>query len=247
MTFQSKTYGKSSERTYSDVVAGYDVPITALDLSFSFDTMETKSTIENLEGEIWKPILGYEGRYEASNKGRIKSLNYARREVEKLLKLNMSSGRYVFVNLCDGKTIKNKLVHRIVYEAFHGKLPEFDRHADGDKMFVINHLDENPHNNCLENLELTTQAKNNNYGTRLQRASAKRRNGAQSKKVYQYDLDGNLIKVWPSTAECGRQGFNEGHVASCCRNVKVGIYCNVFKDFIWSYSHHKKATKIKSK
>lgn len=74
MTIQSKTYGKSSGRTYSDVVAGYDVPITALDLSFSSDTMETKSTIENLEGEIWKDIKNYEGLYKISNHGRVKSL-----------------------------------------------------------------------------------------------------------------------------------------------------------------------------
>ena len=74
MTIQSKTYDKSSGRTHSDVVAGYDVPFSALDLSLSFDTMETKSTIKNLEGEIWKDIKNYEGLYKISNYGRVKSL-----------------------------------------------------------------------------------------------------------------------------------------------------------------------------
>lgn len=232
MTIQSKTYGKSSGRTHSDVVAGYDVPFSALDLSLSFDTMETKSTIENLEGEIWKPILDYEGLYEVSNKGRVKSL------IGKIRILSQNKANYLMVHLCKRKTISNKLVHRLVYEAFHGRLPKFDRHAGGDKMFVINHLDENKYNNCLENLELTTQARNNVYGTRVQRMANAQRNKKNSKKVYQFTLDGVLVRIWPSTAECGRNGFNEGHVASCCRGVKVGTYHNVYKGFIWSYTNN---------
>lgn len=232
MTIQSKTYDKSSGRTHSDVVAGYDVPFSALDLSLSFDTMETKSTIENLEGEIWKPILDYEGLYEVSNKGRVKSL------IGKIRILSQNKANYLMVHLCKRKTISNKLVHRLVYEAFHGRLPKFDRHAGGDKMFVINHLDENKYNNCLENLELTTQARNNVYGTRVQRMANAQRNKKNSKKVYQFTLDGVLVRIWPSTAECGRNGFNEGHVASCCRGVKVGTYHNIYKGFIWSYTNN---------
>lgn len=52
------------------------------------------------------------------------------------------------------------------------------------------------------------------------------------KKVYQYKLDGELVKVWNSTAECGRNGFNEGHVAACCR----GEYGHkTHKGYKWSY------------
>lgn len=242
MTIQSKTYDKSSGRTYSDVVAGYDVPFSALDLSLSFDTMEKQSTIENLEGEIWKPILDYEGLYEVSNKGRVKSLNYGGKKgkVRLLIPCNNKKCLYLGVLLHNGKTRKRKTVHRLVYEAFNGRLPEFKYmgKGNGDKMFVINHLDENKYNNCLENLELTTMAKNNNYGTRTQRMADSQRNHHGSKKVYQFTLDGKLVRIWPSTAECGRNGFNEGHVASCCRGVKVGTYHNVYKGFIWSYTNN---------
>ena len=240
MTIQSKTYGKSSGRTYSDVVAGYDVPFSALDLSLSFDTMETKSTIENLEGEIWKPILDYEGLYEVSNKGRVKSLNYGGRKgyVRLMKPTKWKEGCYLGILLHDGKTRKRKAIHRLVYEAFNGRLPKYDRHAGADKMFVINHLDENKYNNCLENLELTTQRGNNSHGTRVQRAADAQRNKHGSKKVYQFTLDGVLVRIWPSTAECGRNGFNEGQVASCCRGVKVGTYHNVYKGFIWSYTNN---------
>jgi hypothetical protein len=142
------------------------------------------------------------------------------------------------VHLCKNKKVSPKLVHRLVYEAFNGRLPKFEKHVGGDKMFVINHLDENKYNNCLENLELTTQARNNVYGTRVQRMADSQRNKKNSKKVYQFTLDGVLVRIWPSTAECGRNGFNEGHVASCCRGVKVGTYHNVYKGFIWSYTNN---------
>ena len=52
-----------------------------------------------------------------------------------------------------------------------------------------------------------------------------------SKTVYQYTVDGEFIQEWPSTAECGRNGVNQGHVASCCRGDK-----RQFKGYLWSYT-----------
>lgn len=52
----------------------------------------------------------------------------------------------------------------------------------------------------------------------------------RSKKVYQYSLDGELLKIWDSTAECGRNGHNQGHVARCCRG-EAKKHHNCF----WSY------------
>ena len=240
MNPQSKTYGKLSERAFSDEAAGFVVPFSALDLPFSFNTME------KLENEVWKPIIGYETLYEVSNFGRVRSLNYANKKNKIQVLKNNICGRYVIVNLCKDKQKKAKSVHRLVYEAFVGEIPKFERkgRGHGDEMWVINHLDENPHNNNVENLELTTQTKNNNYGTRTRRAADAQRNKHGSKKVYQFTLEGELVKIWPSTAECGRNGFNEGHVAACCRGVNIGIYNNVFKGYIWSY---KKTKNKKSK
>lgn len=236
MTIQSKTYDKSSGRTHSDVVAGYDVPFSALDLSLSFDTMETKSTIENLEGEIWKPIVGYEGLYEVSNMGRVKSLHYWGGSRVSIMKLK-KNGRYVSLMLCKNGVHKMKLVHRLVYEAFIAPLPKHKRRGKGDDIYVINHIDENKHNNRLENLELVTHKQNINYGTARKRISEKQKNNKlHSKTVYQYTLDYKLVKIWPSTEECGRNGYNEGHVAASCRNINGNIKGNnKYKGYLWSY------------
>jgi len=52
-----------------------------------------------------------------------------------------------------------------------------------------------------------------------------------SKKVYQYTLDGKLVKVWDSTCECGRNGFSQGHIGACCRGER-----KTHKGYIWSYT-----------
>lgn len=63
---------------------------------------------------------------------------------------------------------------------------------------------------------------------------------ALKKQVYQYTLDGELVKVWNSTRECGRNGFNQSAVAKCCNggfNYKGRwINCKIFKGYKWSYS-----------
>ena len=196
------------------------------------------SSFQNLKGEKWLPVIGYEGLYDVSNLGRVRSLNYGGVKGRvRLRKQNLVCG-YAQVLLCKNGSHSQKLVHRLVYEAFVAKLPKFEQagRGNGSKMWEINHIDENKLNNHVENLEIVTRTQNNNYGTRTRRMAEAQRNNHGSKMVYQFALDGNLVKVWPSTAECGRNGFNEGHVASCCRGVKVGTYHNVYKNYIWSYS-----------
>jgi len=237
MTIQSKTYDKSSGRTHSDVVAGYDVPFSALDLSLSFDTMETKSTIENLEGEIWKPVLGWEGFYEVSNMGRIKSLNYNHTKKERLIKARLTN-HYLQVTLQSSGIKRQPCLQRVVYEAFNGKLPEWKANANGEERMEINHIDENPLNNRLDNLELVTMKYNNNYGTRVKRIMQH-----HCRKVYQYTLDYRLVKIWESTWDCGRNGFCQSCVASCCRHEYRAIKTNEYKGYLWSY----KPLKIESR
>ena len=53
-----------------------------------------------------------------------------------------------------------------------------------------------------------------------------------SKKVYQYTLDGELVKIWLSTMECGRNGFTQSAVSACCNGKK---YYKTYKGYIWSY------------
>jgi len=100
----------------------------------------------HIDGEIWKDVVGYEGVYEVSDHGRVRRVRTG---------LVLSPGRdkkgYTNVGLCvDGKPIRVK-VHHLVMEAFVGKRPNG---------LVINHIDENPRNNHVSNLEYVTQSYN---------------------------------------------------------------------------------------
>lgn len=119
--------------------------------------------------EIFKPIIGYEGLYEVSNLGRIKSLPKLHNtgsggyiEKEKILKNRKDSYGYEMVVLCKNKEQRNYLVHRLVASAFLENPHNYDS---------INHKDENKLNNCVDNLEFCDRNYNNNYGTRNERIS----------------------------------------------------------------------------
>jgi hypothetical protein len=103
--------------------------------------------------EIWKSIVGFEGLYEVSNFGQVRSLDRTLahgRFKGKPLKLRDNSLGYYCVVLCDGKE-HNKRVHQLVAEAFIGPRPEG---------LVVNHKDSNPKNNCVDNLEYITPQQN---------------------------------------------------------------------------------------
>lgn len=124
--------------------------------------------------EIWKDIPGYEGLYQASNLGRIRSLDHISKgghgaltqiRYGRLLKPRCKKGKYVdyyTVSLClDGKPI-NYYVHRLVWITFNGDIP---------KNLVISHIDEDSSNNRLDNLMACTQRENVNWGTHNERLS----------------------------------------------------------------------------
>jgi hypothetical protein len=145
--------------------------------------------------EHWKSIKDYEGLYEVSNMGRIKSLQRTDKRGktvnERILKPCTDRCGYLLVNLFkDGKGTKT-LIHRLVAEAF---IENPNNHP------VINHKDEDPSNNTVYNLEWTTHSINNNYRSR--KGWQTKRFG---KKVAQYNLDGELIQIWSSTREAERE------------------------------------------
>ena len=76
----------------------------------------------------------------------------------------------------------------------------------------VNHIDENPLNCRLDNLNLLTHYQNCNWGTAIQRRADK-----QSQAVLQLTYPGlEFMCEWPSTAEAGRNGFDQRHVSDCC-------------------------------
>lgn len=169
----------------------------------------------NQELEIWKPIKGYEEKYMVSNLGRVKSLSNNRNRKEKILKPCKDSGGYLFVVLCSNGKCKQITVHRLVSETF---IP------NPDNLPIINHKDENPLNNCVNNLEWCSVKYNNCYGTRLERFSK-----SKSKKVACYK-DNKLIKVYNAIKDVELDGFNRGNVCSCCRGKK-----QTHHGFQWRY------------
>ena len=172
--------------------------------------------------ELWKPIEGYEGLYEVSNLGRVKSLErfdrLGRKVKEKLLKPKKTENGYLRVNLCKNGIKKPFYVNRLVYSAFVEEIPEG---------LQVNHIDENKENNSVENLNLMTPKENINWGTHNARMAA-----AKSKPVEALDkISGRVVYAFPSTMEAGRQGFNSGHVSDCCKGKQ-----KTHKGFIWRYA-----------
>ena len=175
--------------------------------------------------EVWRDVKGYEGLYQVSDKGRVKSLERAfidkigrkRYVKECILKPVIDRYGYLLVSLYAGGKQKMHKVHRLVCQAFHDN-PE--------NKLDVNHINENKTDNRACNLEWSTRKENCNHGTRNERLGK-----AQSKPVAQYAQDGELIKVWPSTMEVERQaGFSNGNISQAAN----GRYKKAY-GFIWKY------------
>lgn len=133
--------------------------------------------------ESWKDIKGYEGMYQVSNLGRVKSCirvvnagancNHDKSTIpERILKVN-HSGKYCQVILSKNGKVKAKTVHRLVAEAFIPNVNNFP---------CINHRDENKHNNRVDNLEWCTYKYNNEYNHRVERCRDKISNTLKGRK-----------------------------------------------------------------
>lgn len=165
--------------------------------------------------EQWRDIDGFEGLYQVSDEGRIKSLKFGK---ERILKGGHDKDGYSIFILCKEGKHKAKKVHRLVAEAFL---------ANPNNLPQVNHKDEDKTNNHVENLEWCDSKYNTNYGTSIQRAHEK-----QSKHVCQIDpITGEVIRKWESTMECGRNGFTQSAIVNCCNGLR-----KTHKGYIWKYA-----------
>ncbi len=179
-------------------------------------------------GEVWKPIPNYEGFYEVSNIGRVRSLY----RYKKILHPSDTNG-YRTVELWKGKKRKRIGVHRLVAMAFID---------NPDNKPFVNHKDETRDNNSVDNLEWVTHLENCRYGTAIARRTAhldysKRRvnNAGQilacSKPIMQFSKDGTFIKQWESASECARSnGWLVSNIRRCCNNENATAYGFMFKE-----------------
>ena len=174
--------------------------------------------------EIWKDIPGYEGKYQVSSYGRVKSLNYMRTGKANILKPGHGKSGYFSVTLSNNGSYKQKLVHRLVWEAFNGPIPEG---------YEVNHRDENPGNNRLDNLNLLTHTDNQNWGTRNIRCKNAMIAKGYAKPVEQYSASGVFIRRYTSTYEASQMtGICQQNISAAVskrRNIKPGGY-------IWRYA-----------
>lgn len=181
--------------------------------------------------EEWRAIPNYE-EYEVSNFGRVKRLAYNKPVCggslqhceERILALQPRKHGYKAVMLSKNSKVKSFLVHRLVAFAF---IP------NPKNLPHINHKDENPSNNCVNNLEWCNQKYNSNYGTSKERISTKLKNGILSKSVEQYDKEGNYINEYPSAIEASRVlHINVSGIVSCCSESSKYSHCGGYQ---WKY------------
>ena len=174
--------------------------------------------------EVWKEVDGYNGRYEISNLGRLRSFAQDSKN-GKIKTGNKETKGYLAVVLYDSEGNKKCYkMHRLVANAFID---------NPDNLPQVNHKDENKENNSVDNLEWCTNDYNCHYGTKLQRvALANTCCKTTSKKVYSMDVDGN-IEYFDSIGEAERRTGNshcnivmalKGRRRSC--GNRKWYYCN---------------------
>ena len=179
--------------------------------------------------EIWKDISGYEGLYQVSNCGRVKSLNYNHTKTGKVLCEKHHKSNYVTVVLCKNGVNKNKSIHTLVATAFIENPNNYP---------CVNHIDGNKRNNNVSNLEWCTHKQNiehaiktglaNHFGM-LGRTGVK---NTLSKKIVQYDLQGNVVNRWDCISDAARfYGIRHGNITNCLRGRN-----KTYKGYIWRYA-----------
>ena len=185
-----------------------------------------------MDEEIWKDIVGYEGKYAVSNLGRVKSLNYNHTGKEKLLRPCKHKDGYLQIGLSKEGERKMYTIHRLVLSTFSP--------VKNIENLEVNHLDEDKTNNCLSNLEWCTRSYNNNYGTRNDRVAKTMTNGKRSIPIAQLTLEGKLVNVWKSShdAEREEEGFHQSAILKCCKNKYSREGNNIYKGYKWQYLHY---------
>ena len=176
--------------------------------------------------EVWKDIPGYEGIYQVSNLGKVKSID---REVKCKNSVRFYKGKalsqckddkgYYRVLLAVAGKHKSCQVHRLVAEAF---IP------NPENLPEVNHKDENPSNNCVENLEWCSKVYNLAYGTGRNRSIQSHR-----KKILQFDMNNRLVAEYEGVniaAKAIGKPNDATAITKCCKGKKQTAY-----GYIWRY------------
>ena len=167
-----------------------------------------------MENEVWKDIDGYEGLYQVSNLGRVKSLKN-----KKILKYSKNYKGYCQINLYKNGKRKKYCIHRLVALGYVNNILNKEQ---------VNHIDGNKENNCVYNLEWVTCSENNKHAYKigLNKSHTER-------KVNQYDKEGNFIKTWESIRDFLRKNnlsLKSSTISRCCKHKIKSAY-----GYKWEY------------
>lgn len=177
--------------------------------------------------ELWKNIEGYDGLYQISNKGNIRSLrdkNGNNRIINR--KMRISKNGYYYTNLWKNSKSKTVKPHRLVAIYFID---------NPDNLPCVNHINGNKLDNDVNNLEWCSFSDNTKHAIRclnykpgknlIKYNESGLNKIKQYKKVAQYDLKGNFIKEWDSIKEA-QETLNINHISDCIngRRNKAGGY-----------------------
>lgn len=180
--------------------------------------------------EVWKDVQGYEGYYQVSNHGRVKSLD---RKVKnrggiatkkgKILSPSVMNNQYKKIALWKDNEQKMMLMHRLIAQAFipnTGNLPE------------VNHIDEDKGNNSVDNLEWCDRLYNANYGTAIERSASKRKGVSVGERaIEQYTTNGVFVRSYDSAMKAAEaiKGCNSG-ICKCAN----GRY-KIAHGYVWRW------------
>lgn len=166
--------------------------------------------------EIWKDIEGWEGHYQVSNMGRVRSLDrigyqcnkegtiVAHKHYGRILKPLTSLNGYLHVGFHWNNVTTFQRIHRLVAMAF---VPGYSEGME------VNHIDENKENNCADNLEWVSRKTNLNISSALECWHRKLR-----RPIIQMTLDGVFIRRWPSIDKASRElGLHRQCISSVCK------------------------------
>ena len=187
-----------------------------------------------MENEIWKDIEGYEGRYQVSNLGRVRSLDryitkpHPRNGVPtKYFKRGTLMAKHIMRNGYIGLTIKvggkpkNYMVHRLVAKAF---VPGYFENAD------VNHKDCNRQNNRADNLEWMTRRDNLKYSNGDTASAIEQIHRSQRKPIIQMTMEGEFIREWPSIHSAHLAlGLDSKSISGACHQNYGNKTCGGFR------------------
>ena len=174
-------------------------------------------SLENLEGEDWRDVEGFEEHLQISSYGRLKRKRsviersnehgfYTIRE--KILALQPDYRGYVFKPISIEGVRSNLNIHRLVAKAFVANPKGYPD---------VNHIDENHSDNIYTNLEWCTRKYNSNYGTIKERIKKTRIDRGRTRKIVLYTYNGEPIKEYDTLDDAGRDlGVNSVMIGRCC-------------------------------